>query len=117
MLRRLLAQAAFYTAVAWKRQSLDPVGKGDLRTLAHVAPRLNLPGEAPGGEKYRLDCRTCSVPMMWEASGFVCPECGKRVPPSIAARAFQEAALAFLQVAESLDDLDSNPVGVPDGSE
>lgn len=105
MLGRLLKKAAFFTAVAWKRSEVDTTKS----LLLQFVPRFNLPGESPGGEKCRVDCRSCGIPTVWEAMGFVCPECGKCLPPQVAAACFEEAALELLRIAEALEDIEVKP--------
>jgi hypothetical protein len=102
MIKALLKSITLQLALKWQADKM----KGRPSGLSLAMPRLNLPGDAPQGERFRLDCAKCGNPMAWDSELFKCEMCGVGMRTQDAALVFIEAGLEMLRAADRLESYD-----------
>lgn len=112
MFKTLIKSILTQLALRWQAERLAGKPSG----LQHAIPRLNLPGEAAQGERFRLDCTTCSQPMTWDGRMFTCRVCDTGLRTQDAALIFIEAGMEMLRAADRLDALDPPLDAAPTGA-
>jgi hypothetical protein len=113
VLKTLVKSLLTQLALRWQAERIAGKPSG----LQHATPRINLPGEAAQGERFRLDCTTCQHPMTWDGRVFLCSVCAQGLRTQDAALIFIEAGMEMLRAADRLDALDPPTDNAPNGAQ